>query len=155
MDSNNLSIINKTKGKLISLPFDAIKKDILGEEYSLSIVFVGEKFSKQLNFKYRNKNKPTNILSFPLDKKQGDIFICLNTVKKESKDEEKNFGKNFREFLGFLVIHGMLHLKGYEHGAIMERAETKYDKKYFGGDRHRNLDYKSGRRRIYQRRKLS
>jgi probable rRNA maturation factor len=151
----NLNIINKTKGKLPSLPFEAIKQDILGADYSLSIVFVGKKFSRELNFKYRNKDRATNILSFPLNKKEGDIFICPSVVKIESKDKEKNFGKNFRELLGFLVIHGMLHLKGYEHSVIMEKAETKYDKKHFGGDRHRNLDHKSARRRIHQRRKLS
>ena len=54
------------------------------------------------------KDKPTNILSFPLTKNTGEILLCPAVIKKEVK----NFNKTFTELLGFLVIHGMLHLKG-------------------------------------------
>src|ERR1035437_2799783 len=97
---DNFSVINKTKGKLPSLPLVIIKNDILGAKYSLSVAFVGEKISKELNKKYRNKNKPTNILSFPLSKTNGEIVICPKVVKREAK----NFDRTFPKFLGLLVI---------------------------------------------------
>src|SRR5258708_10967341 len=135
----NLSIINKSRILLPSLPFLDIKNDILGTNYSLSIAFVGSSKSKEINKKYRNKDKPTNILSFPLSKKGGEIILCSAIIKKESADKEKNFGKNLRNYLQFMVINGMLHLKGMEHRSRMEKAEKfyckKYDKKHI--NRHR------------------
>jgi len=124
---NNFSVINSTKGKLPSLPFVVIKNDILGEKYSLSLAFVNPKKSREINKKYRNKDNATNILSFPLSKNEGEILICPSVVKKETK----KFNRNFKELLGYLVIHGMLHLKGMEHSSRMDREEKKYDQKYF------------------------
>jgi probable rRNA maturation factor len=104
------------------MEFDKIKQDILGKEYSLSIAFVSEKKSKEINKKYRNINKPTNILSFALHKDMGEIVLCKSIIKKELK----KFDKTYKQLLVFLVIHGMLHLKGMEHGVKMEKAEKKY-----------------------------
>ncbi|MEK7588258.1 MAG: rRNA maturation RNase YbeY [Patescibacteria group bacterium] len=144
---NSLSILNQTKGKLPNLPFVLLKNDILGEKYSLSIAFIGEKKSKEINFKYRGKNNPTNILSFPLSKTEGEILICPNVVKTQLK----LWNKNYRDFTGFLVIHGMLHLKGMEHGAIMEKAEKKYDQKYFYRNRRGNNHDENSSGRIPKR----
>jgi len=119
---DNFSLINKTKGKLPRLPFLLLKEEILGKKYSLSIAFVSERQSKEINKKHRNKNKPTNILSFLLGKNNGEIIMCPTLIKKEAK----NFERTFSQFLGFLVIHGMLHLKGFEHGTEMEKMEEKY-----------------------------
>ena len=139
------SLINKTKGKLPGLPFEKIKDDILGKKYSLSIALVDEKTSKEINKKYRNKNKPTNILSFPFSKNTGEIILCPTVIKNEVKI--KKFNKTYPELLGFLVIHGMLHLEGMEHRSRMEEAENKYDQKYFGRHRRRLLhDANRGRR---------
>lgn len=146
-----LSIINQTKGNIPKLPFLAIKNEILGHDYDLSIAFVGKLKSKKLNNTWREKNYATNVLSFSLNKKSGELVLCPEVIKKETK----KFNRNFRELLGFLVIHGMLHLKGMSHGAIMEKAEEKYDKKYFNGNRRRLFDYKSSRGRIHQGRKKS
>lgn len=118
----NISITNQTKGKLPSLPFVLIKNEILGKNYILSIAFISKPKSKKINNTYRNKNNPTNILSFPLSKKEGEILICPDVVKGELK----KFDKNFRELLVFLVIHGCLHLKGMQHSSRMEREEEKY-----------------------------
>jgi probable rRNA maturation factor len=52
----------------------------------------------------------------------GEIILCPSVIKKEAK----NFDRTFPQFLGFLVIHGMLHLKGYDHGKEMEKLEKKY-----------------------------
>ncbi|MFA6520486.1 MAG: rRNA maturation RNase YbeY [Candidatus Paceibacterota bacterium] len=102
--------------------FSKIKNDILGKDYSLSIAFVSEKKSRELNKKYRKKDRATNVLSFALRKNEGELVLCKAVIKKEARD----FGKTFAQFLGFLVIHGMLHLKGYDHGKKMERLEEKY-----------------------------
>jgi rRNA maturation RNase YbeY len=149
MEDTKFSIINKTKGKLPSLPFVQIKNDILGINYSLSVAYVGEKKSKELNLQYRQKNKSTNILSFSLDKNNGEIILCPSVIKKQAPD----FDRNFKNFLGFLVIHGMLHLKGYEHSSTMDKLEQKYDQKYFSRNRLGHINDESNRRRIHQRRK--
>ncbi len=124
----NFSIVNKTKGRLPSLPFTLIKEDILGISYSLSLAFIEKNKMRELNKKYRGLNKATNILSFPLSRNNGEILICPNIVKTETK----KFDRSFRELLGFLVIHGCLHLKGMQHSSRMEKEEEKYDQKYFG-----------------------
>ncbi len=104
------------------MEFEEIKENILGKKYSLSIAFVSSKKSRELNKKYRNINKPTNVLSFALHKDEGELILCKEVIRKELK----KFGRNFEQLLGFLVIHGMLHLKGYKHGKKMEKLEEKY-----------------------------
>lgn len=150
------SVINKTKGRIPKLPFSVIKDDILGKKYFLSLAFVGEKESRTINKKYRGKDKPTNILSFPFYKNEGEIIICPSVAKREAK----NFDRTYAQFLGFLVIHGMLHLKGMEHSSKikqekMERAEKKYDQKYFGRNRCGFLQDESRGGRISKGRKNS
>lgn len=61
------------------------------------------------------------MLSFPLSKKSGEIFIDLVTANKEAKE----FGMSLGEFVKYLFIHACLHLKGMEHGDTMEQAEKK------------------------------
>lgn len=116
---NTIDIRNTTKTTLPRVPFCDIKKTILGKEYVLSLVFVGDTRSRALNKTYRNKDKPTNILSFPLSDTSGEIFINLNLCKKEAS----KFERSFDNFIAFLFIHGLFHLKGYDHGSTMERKE--------------------------------
>lgn len=99
-----------------------LKAEILGAKYSLSIAFVSERISRKLNKKYRKKDKPTNVLAFPLSKTAGEILLCRGVIRKEAK----NSGRTPSEFTDFLVIHGMLHLKGMRHGKKMEKEEEKY-----------------------------
>lgn len=106
--------------------FDKLKDDILGKDYSLSIAFVGPKKSQEINKLYRQKDKPTNVLSFPLSKDTGEIILCKSVIRKEAK----SFDMTPDKFLFFLVIHGMLHLKGYDHGELMEKKEKFYLKKH-------------------------
>ncbi len=151
MKQENFSLINKTKGKLPSLPFVQIKDDILGKNYSLSIAYVTESVSRNLNKTYRGKDRSTNVLSFNLSKHEGELVLCPAVIKREAK----NFDRTFEKFLGFLVIHGMLHLKGMDHSVTMEKRELKYDKKYFSGNRFGLGNNASHSRRIYRRRKNS
>ena len=122
-----LSIINQSNlGKLPRLPFLPGKEAVLGKDYELSIVFVKSSVSKRLNNSYRGKNNPTNILSFPYGKKSGEIIIDPAVAKKDAP----NFDMTEHAFLIFLLIHGMLHLKGMQHGSTMERKEKLFLKKF-------------------------
>lgn len=103
-----------------------MKLAILGKDYGLSWAFISENEIRRLNRIYRNIDAPTDILSFPLSKKEGEIYICLTEAKKEAP----KFGREYENFLGFLFIHGLAHLKGYDHGSTMESIETKFRKKF-------------------------
>jgi len=117
----SLSITNTTKGKLPRLPFAKMTEAVLGKEYECSLVIVSPKKSRELNLAYREKDNSTNILSFPLSDDEGEIFIDL--VK--ARTEAPLFDRSYTNFVGFLFIHGLLHLKGLDHGTKMENAEKK------------------------------
>lgn len=108
-----------TKGRLPRLPFAVMKDKVLGKNYTLSVAFVPKPESKKLNKIYRDKDYPTDILAFPLNKKEGEIVLNLDIAKKKAKE----FGKTEQYYLNFLFIHGLLHLKGMDHGSTMERKE--------------------------------
>lgn len=116
-----LTIRNTTKGKLPRLPFARMTDAALGHDYELSFVMVSPKKSRELNRIYRGKDSSTNILSFPLDKKEGEVFIDLLKARKEAP----LFERTYANFIGFLFIHALCHLKGFEHGSTMERQERK------------------------------
>jgi probable rRNA maturation factor len=120
--TDTLTIKNTTKGKHPSLPFLLMKNKILGKDYELSLVFIGSKRSRALNSAYRQKDKAADILSFPLSKSEGEIFIDLGAAKKRAAV----FEEKYRNFIGFLFIHGLLHLKGFDHGSTMEHEEKKF-----------------------------
>jgi probable rRNA maturation factor len=123
-----LDIKNTTKQKPLSKGefFGLVKNDILGKEYELSLVFLGGKKIKELNKRYRNKDYIPNILSFPISKKSGEIFINLEKAKKEAAD----FELSKKNFIRFLFIHGCIHLLGFDHGKKMEELEEKYLRKF-------------------------
>jgi probable rRNA maturation factor len=101
--------------------FENIKEDVLGKRYDLSLAFLSPAEMKKITFRTKGKRKASNVLAFPLSKTSGEILICPDTAKKEAKD----FHMNQREFLAYLFIHGLLHLKGHAHSATMESAEQK------------------------------
>lgn len=104
----------------------ALKNKIKNVELTIRIVDVKEMTT--LNGKYRKKKKPTNVLSFPLDMPPllGDIVICAAVVNHEAKQQEKLKEAHWAH----MVIHGCLHLLGYDHekdhdAEIMEKEEIK------------------------------
>ena len=109
-----------------TLPFEKMKDEILGKTYSLSLIFIGEKRAGTLNKAYRKKSYVPNVLSFPLDTKVGEVYICI----KKAKREARQYDMTLKGFVGFLFIHGLLHLKGLDHGDTMTKAEERYKKKY-------------------------
>ena len=90
------------------------------KNHEFSILLTDNKKMKNLNFKFRKKNKTTDVLSFPIkikDKKKlyvGDIAISYEIIKKRSKDT--NFFMEFDK----MWIHGYLHLIGYDHKKLTD-----------------------------------
>ncbi len=127
---SNTDITNTSKSKLPGLPFgfsiDQYKNAVLGKKYELSVVCVPPAKAQQINIQTRNKDYVPNVLAFPLSDTSGEIVLCLSKIKKEAP----LFGDNFENFFAFLLIHGMLHLDGLDHGSIMEEQERKFVKKF-------------------------
>jgi rRNA maturation RNase YbeY len=116
-----LSQKNLTKSKPPRIKFEEILHTVLSRKYDLSVVFLTPASSRKLNAGLRGKDYPTNVLSFPLSKNSGEIFLDLSTAKKEYQ----KFAMTYPQFITYLFIHGLLHLKGMEHGSTMEKREKK------------------------------
>lgn len=106
----------------IARDFHILKNKILGKKYDVSIVLVGDKKSKSLNRLYRSKDYAPDVLSFPISNESGQIFINPHVAKRKAPQFEMTYEK----YLFYLVIHGMLHLKGLDHGAKMDKAEKDF-----------------------------
>ncbi|RJR22203.1 MAG: rRNA maturation RNase YbeY [Desulfobacteraceae bacterium] len=102
----------------------------------LSILFTGDDHMTELNGRYMGREGPTNVLAFPMDDGSGlepatgmlgDIVISLDTAKREAESA----GETFDETLDRLLIHGFLHLMGFDHerskedAIIMEKEERR------------------------------
>lgn len=128
LEKENL-IVNKKRGlidKALFSRIEKIKNIILGKGFTLSVNFIGPKEAQNFNKKYRQKDYIPNVLSFPLSRKEGEIFICLSVARSEAD----KFSLSFENFLSLLLIHGCLHLKGLDHSEEMEKLEEKYLKKF-------------------------
>ncbi|ORT49287.1 metal-binding heat shock protein [Vibrio sp. qd031] len=105
----------------------------LDDEFDLTVRLVDEQESHRLNFDYRGKDKPTNVLSFPFEAPPGveinllgDLIICKQVVEQEAKDQDKTLAAHWAH----MVVHGALHLLGYDHiddeeAIEMESLETQ------------------------------
>jgi len=82
------------------------------ENAELSLAFVGDNRIQELNKEFRGKDNPTNVLSFPMGGAMlGDIVLARETITSEAGEQ----GKVFEHHLTHLIIHGFLHLLGYDH----------------------------------------
>lgn len=90
---------------------------------SMEIICVTQEMIHQMNLKFRNIDRPTDVLSFVNDdqdiKSLGDIFISLEQARKQALEYEHSFERE----VGFLAVHGYLHLKGYDHHSDIEEKE--------------------------------
>lgn len=105
-------------------------------DHTVSILLVDDNKICELNSQYRNKNQPTNVLSFPfsegtdqwpgaiLVKELGDIVISVDTALRESIE----YGQSFCDRISWLLIHGMLHLLGYDHEKSSRQAKVMFNK---------------------------
>ena len=103
------------------------------EESEVTIRLVDEAESHELNLTYRGKDKPTNVLSFPFEAPPGierpllgDLIICRQVVEQEAKEQQKPLEAHWAH----MVVHGSLHLLGYDHieddeAEEMESLETE------------------------------
>ena len=103
------------------------------ENAELTIRIVDTEESHQLNHEYRGKDKPTNVLSFPFEAPPGieldllgDLIICRQVVEKEAEEQNKPLLAHWAH----MVVHGSLHLLGYDHieddeAEEMESLETE------------------------------
>ncbi|MCE2569967.1 rRNA maturation RNase YbeY [Motilimonas eburnea] len=106
---------------------------ITADEAELTIRIVDTQESQQLNCDYRGKDKPTNVLSFPFESPPGldlpllgDLVVCKSVVEQEAKEQ----GKALNAHWAHMIIHGTLHLLGYDHiddheAEEMESLETQ------------------------------
>jgi probable rRNA maturation factor len=92
----------------------------------ITLAFVGERAIRTLNRRFMNKDKPTDVLSFPLRKNGadgrfylGDIVIAVPLAFRQSREN----GTSLERELARLTVHGFLHLLGYDHSAKMEKEE--------------------------------
>jgi probable rRNA maturation factor len=104
----------------------AIAQSVDGPELTIRIVSSEE--IQSLNRDYREKDKPTNVLSFPFESPPGielpllgDIIICAEVVESEAKEQ----GKTLESHWAHMVIHGVLHLLGYDHIEDSEAEEME------------------------------
>ncbi|MEI6238264.1 MAG: rRNA maturation RNase YbeY [bacterium] len=122
----NFLIENSVKAKLPGLAFAVMKDVVLGKKYSLALHIVDEAEIKRLNSTYRKIDEVTDILSFPISEDTGEIFINLDKTKTEAV----KFERTFENFLAYLFIHGLVHLKGYDHSSTMESIEKRIRSKF-------------------------
>lgn len=104
----------------------------LGGDFEVNLRFVSQKRIRELNKTFRNRDIATDVLSFKLDPNVsgGDIAICYKEVQRQAKNLHINVSEN----AAFLLVHGILHLAGFEHTktedrAKMEKAEEEILKK--------------------------
>ena len=112
----------------------AVASDAPGGDVEISLLFADDGAVQALNRDFRGKDRPTNVLSFPAPGQSagpgprplGDIALAYGTVAREAEEE----GKSFEDHATHLVVHGVLHLLGYDHeletqAEIMESLEVK------------------------------
>ena len=98
-----------------------------GEGKEIAVRVVAPRESQRLNKQWRGKDKPTNVLSFPAPPELptlGDLVICAQVVK----DEARRDGKSLQAHWAHMVVHGALHLAGYDHEQG-ERARLKMERR--------------------------
>lgn len=114
----------------IQLWIDAALEDY-DEDTEIVVRIVGEQESAELNEQYRHKSGPTNILSFPVDLPEGieldllgDLVVCAPVLEQEALEQ----GKLLAHHWAHIIVHGVLHLLGYDHideteAELMENKE--------------------------------
>jgi probable rRNA maturation factor len=98
---------------LITKIFESIE-----EKHEMNIIFLTNDDIRKINHDYRNIDKVTDVISFPdqEDDYIGDIFISLEKAKEQALD----YGHSIEREIGFLSVHGYLHLLGYDHHSEAE-----------------------------------
>ena len=132
----NLLITNETNekiemdDKLESVIITVLETEGLSLAYEVSITFVDKDEIHQLNKEFRKVDRPTDVLSFPMDTDfivegvdamLGDIVICMDVAKEQAND----FGHSLDREIMYLTCHSTLHLLGYDHMTDDEKREMR------------------------------
>ena len=88
---------------------------------AITFRIVGEREGRSLNRAFRKKNYATNVLSFPYGKNQGDVVLCHPVIRREARAQ----GKSVAAHYAHLVVHGCLHLRGYDHEKKRDAARME------------------------------
>ena len=131
-----MEVLIQNEQETIRIDDDSIKQktekilsDLSREESELSILFVSDKKIQKLNKEYRGIDRPTDVLSFSMEEGEGggvnpwllgDVIISLETAVRQA--EEK--GHSLEKEVLILLVHGILHLLGYDHENSPEYAEV-------------------------------
>lgn len=121
----SIGIFNKTEEKIDKSFVRKVVKHTLkkmkAEKSEVNIIFVGLEEIHEINKTYRNVDRPTDVISFALEDTEdvtvyeervlGDIYICLDKVHEQAKE----YGHTEIREMAFLIVHGLLHLLGYDH----------------------------------------
>ena len=105
--------------------------DVIGKtESSATVAFVSDKRIRELNRQFRGIDKPTDVLSFPAEEELnlGDVAVSVETATVQAKEN----GLSFDEEISQLILHGLLHLCGYDHetdNGEMNRLELRLRRK--------------------------
>ncbi len=106
----------------------------LGVTGELVVVIAGDRLLRRLNREFRGKDKPTDVLSFPGDGGEGglgDVVISVETARRNARA----LGRTLPRELDVLVLHGLLHVLGYDHetdDGTMERLERRLRRRLLG-----------------------
>ncbi len=132
----NLLITNETNEKIeMDEKLESVIKTVLETEglslaYEVSITFVDKDEIHQLNKEFRKVDRPTDVLSFPMDTDfmvegvdamLGDIVICMDVAKEQARD----VGHSLDREIMYLTCHSTLHLLGYDHMTDDEKREMR------------------------------
>ena len=109
-----------------------VEVDYSLDEPEITVRIVSTNESNQLNLSYRGKDKPTNVLSFPFEKPEmipleeldnflGDLVICADVVSREASEQNKPLLAHWAH----MVVHGILHLVGFDHQNDKQAAEME------------------------------
>ena len=131
-----IEVVNRQKiRKLYVVPWiKRVEKmlDVIGKaESSVTVAFVSDQKIRELNRQFRNVDKATDVLSFPSDSsdgEMGDIAISIETAARQAKEN----GLTLDGEIAQLLLHGLLHLSGYDHetdNGEMDRLELRLRKK--------------------------
>jgi probable rRNA maturation factor len=116
--------VNETLGELTKV--GEFKKEVVVD---FSVALVAEKEIEKINKQYRQQDKPTDVLSFCYEytekKLEGEIVLCPEIIKKNAQEDGVSFEEEFMKN----VVHGTLHIVGYEHGKEMFDWQNKILKK--------------------------
>lgn len=101
----------------------------LERDARITVRIIGTREGRALNRRFRGKNRPTNVLTFALRRRprlEGDLALCAPVIAREARAQ----GKSGTAHYAHLVVHGVLHLQGYDHATerqarTMERRETR------------------------------